>query len=332
MMEMSRFTSALAAPMVRFLRHKQALGRNYRSEYFRLRSLDRFLTQHQASDLDAAAFLSWCESKKHVASGVRRADMRTVRAFCIYRRRTEPDCYVPDPSLFPLQHLPRVPYIFSEGEIRRLVDATLKLRRISHTPLRREAMRLAVVLLYCAGLRLGELLQLEVEDYDSTDGVLYIRDTKFHKSRKIPLSPDAITELKRYFDARHRLAAHKEVGKRLLWNGSRQADGYGRGRLRLAVWQLLDGEGVRSPDGRRPTIHSFRHTFAVHALLRWYRGGVELQSRLPQLATYMGHVSIVSTEKYLHFVADLSAAVSARFASHAARLVGEPEDATESPI
>ncbi len=332
MTDMSRFTSALAGSMVRFLRHKQALGRKYSSEYFMLRSLDRFLTQRQASDLDAATFFSWCESRKHVASGGRRAEMRTVRALCLYRRRTDPDCYVPDSRLFPPEHVRRLPYIFNESEIRRLLDGTLKLRSMAHMPLRREAVRLAVVLLYCAGLRLRELLRLEVQDYDPTDGVLYIRDSKFHKSRKIPLSPDAVAELERYFEARHRLAGQREGGKRLLWNGFRQADGYSKGRLRLAVWQLLDAEGIRSADNRRPTIHSLRHTFAVHALLRWYRSGVELHSRLPQLATYMGHVSIVSTERYLHFVADLSSAASARFASHSARVLGEPADGTEKPV
>ena len=97
------------------------------------------------------------------------------------------------------------------------------------------------------------------------------------------------------------------------------------------MWQLLDREGIRGPDGRRPTIHCLRHTFAVHVLLRWYRKGVNLQSRLPQLATYMGHVSIVSTEKYLHFVADLASAASTRFASHSARLLGTQAGAMENP-
>jgi len=331
MLDMSRFSSALAAPMIRFLRHKQALGRIYKAEYFRLRSLDRFLAQGGASDLDAAAFLSWCETNKHVASGVRRANMRTVRAFSLYRRRSEPDCYVPDPSLFPPEHIRRPPYIFSEAEISRLLDRTLELRRVSHTPLRPEAMRLALVLLYCAGLRFGELLRLEVGDYDPAERVLHIRTSKFHKSRKIPLSIDAVSELEQYLAARHRLCRRREVGKRLLWNGSQQGDGYSRGRFRLAMWQLLDREGIRSPDGHRPTIHSLRHTFAVHVLLRWYHSGVELQSRLPQLAIYMGHVSIVSTEKYLHFVADLVSAVSARFASHSANLLGTQENTTEDP-
>ena len=332
MLDLTQFSSTLAESMIRFLRHKQALGRTYKAEYFRLKNLDRFLTQQKASDLDAATFLSWCETKKHVASGVRRAEMRVVRAFSLYRRRIEPSCYVPDSSLFPPEHMPRPPYIFSEVEVRRLLDRTLDLRRVGHTPLRCEAIRLALVLLYCAGLRLGELLRLETEDYDPAEGVLHIRASKFHKSRKIPLSTDAVSELERYLTARHRLGPRKEVGKRLLWNGSRQADGYSRGRLRYTMWQLFDREGICSPDGRRPTIHSLRHTFAVHALLRWYRSGIELQSKLPQLAIYMGHVSIISTEKYLHFVPDLISAADARFASHSASLLGPPRtDSTESP-
>ena len=331
MLDMSRFSSALAVSMIRFLRHKQALGRKYKAEYFRLRSLDRFLAQRNTSDLDASTFLSWCETKKHVASGVRRADMRIIRTFSLHRRRSEPGCYVPDSSLFPPEHMRHPPYIFNEAEIGRLLDRTLELRRVSHTPLRPEAMRLAIVLLYCAGLRLGEFLRLEVGDYDTTERVLHIRASKFHKSRCIPLSTDAVSELERYLAARHQLGIRSEVEKRLLWNGSQQGDGYSRGRLYLAMWQLLDREGIRDPDGRRPTIHSLRHTFAVHVLLRWYRSGVELQSRLPQLATYMGHVSIVSTEKYLHFVPDLVSAASTRFASHSAKLLGIKADPTENP-
>jgi integrase len=320
----------MAVSMIDFLRHKQALGRKYRTEYFTLRSLDRFLAQRGASDLDAETFLSWCETQKHVASGVRRAYMRTVRAFSLYRRRSEPGCYVPDSSLFPPEHARHPPYIFSEAEIARLLEQTLELARVTHTPLRPEAVRLSLVLLYCAGLRLGELLRLEVEDYDRAEGVLHIRSSKFHKSRKIPLSASAAFEVERYLSARRRLGRRRDTGKKLLWNGSQQGDGYGRGRLRLAIWQLLDREGIRDPDGRRPTIHSLRHTFAVHVLLRWYRNGVELQSRLPQLATYMGHVSIVSTESYLHFVADLVSVASARFASHSARLLGTQADPAEN--
>lgn len=331
MYDMSLFSSALAISLVRFLRHKQALGREYRAEYFRLRNLDHYLARRNATDLNTRIFLSWCETKKHVASGVRRADMLTVRAYCLYRRRSEPDCYVPDTRLFPHQHVQRSPYIFTEAEIRGLLNRTSDLRRISHTPLRLEATRLILVLLYCAGLRIGELLRLDVDDYDSAEQTLYIRSSKFHKSRKIPLSPDAVFELKQYLTARQQLSSRHDVRKRLVWNGSGQGDGYSVGRFRLAIAQLLDREEICDCSGNRPTIHSLRHTFAVHALLRWYRCGVDLKSKLPQLAIYMGHVSIISTAKYLHFVDELVSAASTRFASHAAKILGAPVEITGDP-
>lgn len=329
MLNMSLFSSQIAAPMVLFLRHKKALGRQCTATYYTLRSLDRFLHQTDALDLDAAAFLKWSEGQKHVASGVRRRSMMVIRAFSLYRRRSEPDCYVPEASLFPPEHTPCRPYVFSEAEIAQLLQQIQLLKRFSHCPLRSEAARLALVLLYSAGLRLGELLRLEVQDYDPTEQTLHVRASKFHKSRRLPLSSDAAFEMGTYLAARQRLGRPGDRARMLLWNGSEQATGYSKGRLRSTMWELLDGAGIRNSDGRRPTIHCLRHTFAVHALLRWYRSGVELQSRLPHLATYMGHVSIVSTERYLHFVEQLASAASGRFQARSAKVLGmqaEPEE------
>jgi integrase len=81
---------------------------------------------------------------------------------------------------------------------------------------------------------------------------------------------------------------------------------------------------VQKPDGWLPRIHDFRHSFAVNAMLRWYRSGVEVQSKLPFLSAYMGHVSIVSTYYYLHFIEPLGSLASARFASHYGALVSLP--------
>ena len=248
--------------------------------------------------------------------------MRIVRNFCLYRRRTEPDCYVPPVSLFPPEHQRKPAYIFSEIQIARLLEESQRLYRVSHSPLRPEAMRLAIALLYCAGLRLGELLRLEVQDYEPKERTLCVRASKFHKSRQLPLSADATAEVESYLAIRSGLGEPRGRTRKLLWNGSEQADGYGRGRFRFTMWQLLDRAGIRTSDGRRPTIHSLRHTFAVHALLRWYRSGVEVQSKLPQLATYMGHVSIASTEKYLHFVGELMSVASDRFEAHSAKFLG----------
>jgi integrase len=91
---------------------------------------------------------------------------------------------------------------------------------------------------------------------------------------------------------------------------------YSRGCLRGAILQLFDAVGIRDEHGRRPRVHDLRHSFAVEALLRWYRKGTDLPSSLPKLALYMGHVSIASTAYYLHWVPSLQRLASQRFERH----------------
>ena len=93
------------------------------------------------------------------------------------------------------------------------------------------------------------------------------------------------------------------------------------------IGDLLRSCGIRTPAGWLPRVHDFRHTFAVHALLRWYRAGKNVQAKLPALATYMGHVSIASTEYYLHLAEGLAAVASKRFEQRYAALIAEPGSA-----
>jgi len=89
----------------------------------------------------------------------------------------------------------------------------------------------------------------------------------------------------------------------------------------MAIRSLLRAAGVRTAAGEVPRTHDFRHTFAVHALLRWYRAGADMHAKLPFLSAFMGHVSIESTQYYLHFVEPLAEAASKRFADHCGALV-----------
>ena len=162
---------------------------------------------------------------------------------------------------------------------------------------------------------------MTVGDYDTREATLLVRQSKFHKSRLLPLSADGVAALDRYLQARRarRLPTSPEVP--LIWNrrtGGRAYTGVGFGYV---IRQLLDAAGIRKPDGQLPRIHDFRHGFATHALLRWYRNGEDVQAKLPLLATYMGHVSIVSTEYYLQFIEPLASSASKRFAERCAGLV-----------
>ncbi|MFQ5479516.1 MAG: tyrosine-type recombinase/integrase [Candidatus Binatia bacterium] len=320
MSRVTSLTSPLGPCIADYLALKCALGRKYAVEQKILEHLDAFLNSC-TTDLTAETFMQWCRTREHLTSGVRRTWMRVVRNLCLYRRRTDSDCFVPDPSQFPLPHQSVRPHIFTETEITRLLTAAGGLQPTAGSPLRSENFRLAIALLYTTGLRRGELLRLTVGDYDPAQRTLLVRESKFHKSRLLPLSSDPTREVDTYLQIRRARRLPTAAEAPLIWNrygGGKAYTGVGFGSTIQALFRAAQ---IHTAGGGRPRVHDFRHCFAVHALLRWYRTGADVQAKLPLLATYMGHVSIVSTEYYLRFVEELAASASERFDTACGALV-----------
>jgi integrase len=247
--------------------------------------------------------------------------MMEVYKFCLYRRRTEPHCFVPDPACFPKAHQKIQPYIFSGNEVARLLSAAARLKRIAYSPLRPEVVRLAVVLLFTTGIRRRELLRLTVGDYGRPHATLLIRESKFHKSRLLPLNGHIANEIDRSLCARAQRKLPVSSDAALIWNATNGGRAYTGTNLRCCVRSLFQQCSIFTTKGRLPRIHDFRHSFAVNALLRWYRAGAEVEAKLPLLATYMGHASVAATHYYLHWIEPLRTAASERFASHFGELV-----------
>jgi integrase/recombinase XerD len=308
--------SLLHPVIARYLQLQRALGKGFDRERRILESLDHWLTKTGSVDLDAEHFTAWCKNQQHLTSGVRRNHMRVVRNFCLYRRRSEPTCFVPDLRSFPANHQTLPPYVFTEGQIARLIQTADRLEPVPLSPLRPHLYRLAIVLLYTTGLRRGELLRLSIGDYDPRQQTLLVRPSKFHKSRHLPLSHDTAEEIATYLGLRrhHHLPLAPETP--LIWNRGQHGKAYSGGGLGQGLRALFRQAEIRTSEGRLPRTHDIRHSFAVNALLRWYRLGADIHAKLPLLATYMGHVSIVSTELYLHFVEELAAHASDRFNAH----------------
>jgi integrase len=145
------------------------------------------------------------------------------------------------------------------------------------------------------------------------------------------LSRATVREVERYLHARQHQRLSMAPSTPLLAHGVTVLRGYTGVGLGHGIRHLLTTTGIRTPDGSRPRIHDLRHTFAVHALMRWYRTGADVQAKLPRLATYMGHVSIVSTAYYLAFVEPLRALASARFAQHCGALIRCDPDVAQAP-
>jgi integrase/recombinase XerD len=320
MTEQTAFVSVFGSTVARFLAMKETMGRRYTTERAVLKRLDHFFATRD-EDLSAETFAQWCQAQESLTSGVRRSRMRIVRNFCLYRRRAESSCFVPDLALFPPHHQGLQPHIFTEAEIGRLLRAADALGPAPGSPLRHEGLRLALVLFYTTGLRRGELLRLTIGDYAPDARTLLIRESKFHKFRLLPLSADASFHLEAYLQARR--SQRLPVSGETALFGSPYCDGkpYTATGLRAGINLLLSAAGICTAAGRLPRLHDFRHTFAVHALMRWYRAGADVQAKLPFLATYMGHVSIASTHYYLPFVEQIADLANSRFADRYATLV-----------
>jgi integrase/recombinase XerD len=304
---LSRWDSAFAE----YLSSRRALGRAYRPEEWVLRNVRRLLVRDGAMDLTETLFDKWRRESSHLSTSTRLRFERTVYKFCQYRRRGEPRCFLPNPLSFVRLRPYPLPMIIDREQITRLLATASALPSTPRSPIRGAVMRLAIVLLYTAGLRRGELERLTLDDVNASAGVLRIRDSKFHKSRWVPVSCSARTELRAYLGIRRRAGFDQHGNAPLLC--SYRARAYsGRGLLN-AVKTLCRLARVSDTTGRTPRVQDFRHSFAVAALLRWYRAGADAQSNLPKLALYMGHVSIVSTAYYLRVMPDVVQLAGERF-------------------
>ena len=203
--------------------------------------------------------------------------------------------------------------IVSRPQVAQLMAACAPERRRDRPGrLHGQIMRFAVVLLYTAGLRRGEIVRLTLSDVDSRAGVLRIRDSKFHKTRWVPLSPSATRELQRYL--RVRLESGFAQGPEAPLICTFTGGAYHPTVFRNSFIALCRQAGVRGSNGRCPRLHDMRHSFAVAALLRWYENDEDVQVQLPRLAMYMGHVSIASTAYYLRMMPEVLQRASERFA------------------
>lgn len=317
------FRSCLEPAIAGWLDLRRALGRGIRTETFALADLDRFLAERDAPSLTAEGFAAWALTLARLTPTVRRNYMRIARNLCLYRRRTSPDCFVPDPSAFPAPVPPRPPFIFSEDQVRSLLLAAGQLPATPLAPLQPEVYRLTVALAYTAGLRRRELVRLTVGCFDASQRTLGIVASKFHKSRLVALSDDAVREIQRYLAARQQLPHAADAP--LLANRQGSCQGYSADGLADGFQRLCRLAGSLDASRRPPRLHDMRHTYALHALLRWYRDDVDPQARLPVLAAAMGHVSIRSTAYYLPFLEPLAQAASRRFARHARSVLGWQE-------
>jgi len=310
-----RFASPLGPWMQKFLSLQRSQGRVYRTEEKILSRFDRFLRTYTEppQKLSEVIFKDWFSLFVPSQTEHRYKNFMVVRHFCLYLRRIDPTAYVPDSVLSPSPPPTFLPHIYSHSEIAALLREAKKLRPSKYSPLRGEMFYLFIVLLYTTGMRLSEVLKLKLSDIDWEEASLCIRETKFFKSRLVPLSPSTTRELKAYLKLCQKsgLSTHPDS---LIFQNALHQGPYSKSTIEEPFREILRYLGLKPARGYRgPRLHDLRHTFAVHRLEEWYRGGEDVSSKLGILSTYLGHVSIASTQRYLTMTTEILDQASQRF-------------------
>lgn len=290
-----------------YLALRRALGYKLLLDGALLRRFVDFLEQEGASHVTIALAVRWAQQPPDIQPSQAAHRLTFVRGFARHLSAIDPRTEVPPVGLLPRQFQRLTPYIYSDDEIHRLLEAAQELP--SSAGLRPWTYSTFLGLLTVTGLRLGEAIRLQRDDVDVLQGVLRIRQTKFGKDRFVPLHPSTVQALLRYARQRNDsfpLPAYphfflSDRGKPLLDRV-----------VHSTFVKLSQHIGLREPARRGPRLHDFRHSFAVRVLLDWYRSGVDVERRLPVLSTYLGHGHVTDTYWYLSAVPELLALTAAR--------------------
>lgn len=252
-----------------------------------------------ASTVTIDAALAWATKPQNVQPYRWKQRLSVVRGFARYLHALDPATEVPPSDLLAYRRRRPTPYLFSDAEVTGLLAAAGALKH----PLRAVTHRTLFGLLAATGMRVGEALRLDRTDVDLDTGRLDISNTKFNKSRVLPLHASTVAALHGYARDRDRMLP-RPTQPSLFINirGTRLA----ARRVRAVFADLVDQVGLEPRFGSgRPRIHDLRHSFAVASLLDWYRTDVDVAVRMPLLSAYLGHASPASTYWYLQAAPEL---------------------------
>lgn len=298
--------SELHAAVNDYLTIRRALGFKLEAPSRLLPQFVDFLDRAGVSAVTTEQAVAWAKQPPdgHPNHWGRR--MSAVRCFARHLQTLDPRTEVPPPDLLPMPSRRATPYLYSEADITALMKAAGALR----SPLRAATYATFIGLLAVTGMRAGEALRLDRDDLDEANGLLTVRNSKFGKSREVPLHPSTVEALQAYARLRDQLCPRptttgffvSTTGTRLIYNS-----------FHLTFLELVRQAGLqRRSASCRPRPHDLRHTFAVRTLLGWYRAGLDVEAQMPLLSTYLGHFTPRDTYWYLSATPELLALAGQR--------------------
>lgn len=319
------FCSPLATALGRFLESKRAAGYRYHDEARALAVLDRFLAKKLPPDdpvITTAIVRAFVARHGAESETTRQHRLSLIRQVCRFLALEQPRTDIPGPRFLGIHRRGFVARVLTHAEGQRFLEACERLTSRHGSPLRGPVLGSALTVLYLTGLRAGELLRLTLTDVDLTTAVLRVRDTKFGKSRLVPIAPDVVARLEQC----HRMVSDRvgERGPDTPFFPAPSRRSYTLSALRESFHQVLaDARIDHRSGGRSLRLHDLRHSFAVLRLTLWYRQQANLGALLPALATYMGHVGLSSTQRYLQLTEDVLDEITRRHNARFGHLITE---------
>lgn len=284
---------------------RRALGTRLEEPAQTLRRFVKFLARRKAPFITVALSLEWSQQSRGVQRATWARKLSMVRQFARWMNALDLRHQVPPHRLLNVRHRRGKPHIYSDDEITRLMAEAAQLK--SADRMRAMTLETLIGLLAATGLRPGEAVALGNDDVDLRGQVLSIRESKFGKSRQVPIHSSTATALERY--ARHRTQSFcDQCSPNFFVSNSGKA--LNLSEIRRWFCKISRNCGLRKRGngnqcGRGPRLQDLRHTFATKRLVEWYRSGYNVGLQTPKLATYLGHSSVTCTYWYIQAVPEL---------------------------
>ncbi len=302
------YESCFSTYLQRFVEFKRLQGYDYSSQAQRLTLIDKFAQQLEWASpcLSHDFFFAYEETLTHLSLRSRHARLRNLCVFSKFLHQCESESEI---YTIPFRRPKGLPgYVYTTKETKQLLTAAINLK----PEIRAHSLTTMISLMAVTGLRPSETINLRVEDFDSLNRTLFIRNSKQGKDRIIPIANSTAKGLVRYLNQRHSLDRNKPIGSFLL---SRPGKPLVLRTAQLIFRKLCRAVGIDHPK-RQPRLHDWRYTFVHNCLVRWYLDDVNVNARLSVLATYLGHVGVTETQVYLQTTPELMASSCQRFSEY----------------
>lgn len=297
--------SAIRDALVQYVAVRRALGTKFQEPALTLDHFVDFLEREGAEFITTELAVRWAIEPKSVQRATWARRLTFVRGFAAWLSAVDSRTEIAPRRLLDARRRRKAPHIYTDEEIERLMLEAAGLS--SPTGLRALTYSTLIGLLAATGLRPGEAMALDRSDVDLSNGILSIRQTKFGKSRFVPVEDSTRVALERYAQQRDRLCSRRLSEAFLICERGARLNGFTVRRTfaKMSCTIGLRPQAQRRRVGRGPRLQDFRHSFTTARLVEWYRAGLDVSRELPKLATYLGHVDVGLTYWYIEAVPEL---------------------------